>query len=139
MYTSAATSPFSDNDLATLLMNSRANNRRLGLSGYLMHKQGRFVQVLEGSEDTVRHRYARISADRRHTDLDVLLRESITERRFGSWTMGYRTTTDLLAEDIPGYGEVAGAPLDDARSRTTLEPSVRSLLDWFRAPLPAGT
>ena len=41
---------------------------------------------------------------------------------FGSWTMGYRATTDMLADEIPGYGGVAGAPLDGAR-----------------APLPAGT
>ena len=138
VYTSAARTPFSDGDLATLLMNSRANNRRLGLSGFLMHKQGRFVQVLEGPEEAVQQRYALIAADPRHTDLDVLLRETIDERRFGAWTMGYRATTDTLVDEIPGYADVSGASLDVARSRPDLEPSVRSLLDWFRAPLPAG-
>ena len=138
VYTSAARTPFSDGDLATLLMNSRANNRRLGLSGFLMHKQGRFVQVLEGPDDAVQQRYAIIAADPRHSDLDVLLRESIPERRFAAWTMGYRATTDTLATEIPGYADVAGASLDVARARPDLEPSVHSLLDWFRAPAPAG-
>jgi hypothetical protein len=139
VYTSAARVRFTDGDLATLLMNSRANNRRLGLSGFLMHKQGRFVQVLEGPDDVVQDRYEVIAADPRHTDFSVLLREEIDERRFADWSMGYRTTTDDLAEAIPGYADVAGAPLDAARSRADLEPSVRSLLDWFRAPLPAGS
>jgi hypothetical protein len=138
VYSSAARVSFDDGDLATLLMNSRANNRRLGLSGFLMHKQGRFVQVLEGPDDVVRSRYEVIAADPRHTDVAVLLRESIDERRFADWSMGYRPTTDELADEIPGYSDVAGAPLDAARSRPDLEPSVRALLDWFRAPAPAG-
>ena len=141
VYTSSATTHFSDNDLATLLMNSRANNKRLGLSGYLLHKQGRFVQVLEGPEDTVRGRYALIAADPRHADLDVLLQETLPERRFGSWTMGYRPTTDTLAAEIPGFTDVADAhpntARDTARDTAGLEPSVRSLLDWFRTPASA--
>ncbi|MBD8611903.1 BLUF domain-containing protein [Frigoribacterium sp. CFBP 13729] len=138
MYTSAARTPFDDGDLATLLMNSRANNRRLGLSGFLMHKQGRFVQVLEGPDAAVQARYDVIAADPRHTDLAVLLSEPIEERRFADWSMGYRPATDELAEAIPGYADVTGAALDDQRSRVDLDPAVRALLDWFRAPVPAG-
>ena len=138
VYTSAARTPFDDGDLATLLMNSRANNRRLGLSGFLMHKQGRFVQVLEGPDDAVQARYDVIAADPRHTDLTVLLSESIDEPRFPDWSMGYRPTTDELAEAIPGYADVTGAALDDSRRRPDLDPAVRALLDWFRAPVPAG-
>jgi hypothetical protein len=138
VYSSAARVSFDDGDLATLLMNSRSNNRRLGLSGFLMHKQGRFVQVLEGPDEVVRSRYEVIAADPRHTDVSVLLSESIDERRFAEWSMGYRPTTDELADEIPGYAHVAGEPLDAARSRLDLEPSVRALLDWFRTPAPAG-
>ena len=139
VYTSVARVRPSDGDLATLLMNSRANNRRLGLSGYLMHKEGRFVQVLEGPADVVQARYDVIAADPRHSDVTVLLREPIDERRFADWSMGYRPTTDEQAEAIPGYADVSGAALDEARSRPGLEPQVRALLDWFRAPVPAGT
>ena len=138
VYTSASRVRPTDGDLATLLMNSRANNRRLGLSGFLMHKQGRFVQVLEGPDDAVQARYDVIAADPRHTDLAVLLSEPIDERRFADWSMGYRPTTDELAEAIPGYADVSGAALDESRRRADLEPSVRALLDWFRAPAPAG-
>ncbi|WP_209559971.1 BLUF domain-containing protein [Frigoribacterium sp. PvP032] len=138
VYTSASRVPYTDGDLATLLMNSRANNRRLGLSGFLMHKQGRFVQVLEGPDDVVQARYELIAADPRHTDVVELLRESIDEPRFGDWSMGYRPTTDELAGAIPGYADVTGAALDGSRRRPDLDPAVRALLDWFRAPVPAG-
>lgn len=138
VYTSASRVRPTDGDLATLLMNSRANNRRLGLSGFLMHKQGRFVQVLEGPDDVVQARYELIAADPRHTDVVELLRESIDRPRFADWSMGYRPTTDELAEAIPGYADVSGAALDHSRTRADLDPAVRALLDWFRAPVPAG-
>jgi hypothetical protein len=138
VYTSTARVDPTDGDLATLLMNSRANNRRLGLSGFLMHKQGRYVQVLEGPDDVVQSRYEIIAADPRHTDVAVLLRESIDEPRFADWSMGYRPTTDELAEEIPGYADVSGTALDESRRRPDLEPSVRALLDWFRTPATAG-
>jgi hypothetical protein len=54
--TSRATGTFDDADLATLLMNSRANNRRLDLTGFLRHKDGTFLQLLEGPADVVRDR-----------------------------------------------------------------------------------
>lgn len=139
VYTSVARTPFSDGDLATLLMNSRATNRRLGLSGVLLHREGRFVQVLEGPEDAVRARYALIAADPRHGDVSLLLEETVDERRFGQWNMGYRPTTDTLAGEIPGYADVAGHALGDALDRARLEPAVRSMLDWFRAPVPAAS
>ena len=132
-YISTASTSFSDGDLATLLMNSRANNRRLGLTGYLMHKQGRFIQVLEGPEDTVQQRYALIAADPRHTDTSVLARETITERRFGSWTMGYHATTDTLPTEIPGYSAITEAPLSETRAQNNLDAPVRALLNWFSA------
>jgi len=136
VYVSRARTSFSDGDLATLLMNSRANNRRLGLSGMLMHRDGRFVQVLEGPEEVVQHRYAVIAADPRHSDLAVVLRETLPERRFGSWSMGYRATTDEFAAEIPGYVQLAGAGVGDALDRSELTPSVRALLDWFRDAEP---
>lgn len=132
-YISTASTSFSDGDLATLLMNSRANNRRLGLTGYLMHKEGRFIQVLEGPEDTVQQRYALITADPRHTDPSVLARETISQRRFGSWTMGYRATTDTTPTDIPGCSALTSEPLNETREQNNVDASVRALLNWFRA------
>lgn len=130
VYTSRATGAFDDADLATLLMNSRANNRRLGLTGFLLHRDGQFLQLLEGPDDVVARRLEIIEQDPRHTDIAVLLEESEAERQFPAWSMGYETVSDTLADEIPGYRAV----FDDIESSAAVsQPSVRQLLGWFRS------
>jgi hypothetical protein len=130
-YLSSASFPYSDDDLATLLMNSRANNGRAGVTGMLLFRDGQFLQVLEGPDEAVRERYGRIAADPRHRDVHKLMEETIAERHFPSWTMGYRAVTDTLADAIPGYVDFFGArsarlDLSEKASRARL------LLEWFR-------
>jgi hypothetical protein len=130
-YLSSASVPFSDGDLATLLLNSRATNGRLGVTGMLLYRDGQFLQVLEGPENAVRDRYARITADPRHRDVQRLLEDTVTERQFPEWTMGYRAVTDSVAEQIPGYEDFFGSrsarhDLPQTGSRARL------LLQWFR-------
>jgi len=129
VYTSTATSTFDDADLAVLLMNSRANNRRLGLTGFLLYKDGRFLQVLEGPDDVVRDRLRIIEADPRHGDLTVLMEDEVPERQFPEWSMGYETITDALADQIPGYQAAT-----DVTSPLGLDyrPAVRQMLAWFQ-------
>lgn len=132
VYTSRATGVFDDADLATLLMNSRANNRRLGLTGFLLHRDGQFLQLLEGPADVVRDRLRIIEKDPRHTDIAVLLEEDETQRQFPAWSMGYETVTDDLADDIAGYRAV----FDDINvSPVVARPAVRQLLRWFQSRL----
>lgn len=126
VYSSTATRPFHDADLATLLAASRLANDRRGLSGLLLHRDGRFMQVLEGPEDGVRRTLAAIAADPRHTDVQVLDEEAITARRFGSWSMAYRTMTP--GEEAAWFGS-ARAPHRAAGSRAA------DLLAGFRGAL----
>ena len=128
VYTSRATGEFDDADLATLLMNSRANNRRLGLTGFLLHRDGQFLQLLEGPAEVVRDRLRIIELDPRHADVAVLLDEDEPRRQFPAWSMGYETVTDTLAEDIPGYRTL----FDDIdTSPAATQPAVRQLVTWF--------
>ncbi|KQO60321.1 BLUF domain-containing protein [Curtobacterium sp. Leaf261] len=129
-YLSDATTPFDDDQLAVLLLGSRANNARDGLSGLLLHRMGRFMQVLEGPDEVVRRRYAVIERDPRHGRVQILAEETLPERRFGAWSMGYQPLTDALAHELPGYNDFfsdAGAlPTDDRASK------VAAMLMWFR-------
>jgi hypothetical protein len=141
VYTSSARTPFSDGDLAMLLMNSRANNRRLGLTGMLLHRQGHFLQVLEGPENAVIDRFTVIAADRRHTDLRTLIEEPIVSRAFPDWTMGYHASVDTAAGDLPGYNDFfdasadrAALPVASGLARQVLESLRHDLL----APAHAG-
>jgi hypothetical protein len=128
VYTSRATGTFDDSDLATLLMNCRANNRRLGLTGFLLHREGNFLQLLEGPADVLRDRLDVIARDPRHTDVAVLLDDEEERRQFPAWSMGYETVTDTLADDIPGYRAI----FQDINLTPALaQPVVRQLLAWF--------
>jgi hypothetical protein len=40
--------PFSEGDLVELLTQSRENNTLAGITGLLLYKEGKFLQVLEG-------------------------------------------------------------------------------------------
>ncbi len=44
-------------ELAVLLQQSQSTNERLGLTGMLLHADGRFFQVLEGPTDLVARRF----------------------------------------------------------------------------------
>jgi hypothetical protein len=146
VYVSRSSYPFTDDDLANLLMTSRSNNARLGITGMLLHREGRFIQVLEGPEEAVRERLAVIARDPRHTAVHTIVDERVEDRLFPAWTMGYRAVTDDLATVLPGYADVfdsgtgsgsasdAGVGVRDDFSNLSPSSShkVRTLLRWFR-------
>jgi hypothetical protein len=130
-YMSTAATPFEPAQMTALLSQSRENNERHGLTGMLLFKHGRFMQVLEGADEDVRERYAVIAADSRHTDIKTLLDESIEQRRFPQWSMGLPDPADDDLRNAPGYDSFFEAP---ARRRSSWEDPSRAqlLLDWFR-------
>jgi hypothetical protein len=112
-YVSSATIPFSNDSLRALLLSSRTNNERAGITGMLLYKGGNFMQVLEGERGVVLETQNRIFGDVRHRGHIVLLAEAIPDRRFGKWSMGFR---DLNAvQNVPGYDDFLNTPLTDAR------------------------
>lgn len=98
VYVSYATTPFSEADLEALLQKSRSNNTRDGISGMLLYRDGDFLQVLEGPEESVRAAYTRIARDSRHGRIMMLDESEIGERNFADWSMGFRR---LRREDMP--------------------------------------
>ena len=148
VYVSRSSYPFTDDDLANLLMTSRSNNARLGITGMLLHREGRFIQVLEGPEEAVRARLAVLARAPRPTAVTTIVDQLGEDRLFPAWTMGYRAVTDDLATVLPGYADVfdsgsgtgtgtasgAGAGVRDDFSNLSPSSShkVRTLLRWFR-------
>lgn len=130
-YVSTATEPFDDEQLAGLLTRSRRSNDDRDLTGMLLHRRGRFFQVLEGPADAVDALMARIRRDPRHGDVRVLLSEQIDERRFSEWTMGYEPIGIPAAPAPEGFRDT----FDDLESDdgdATIR-AVRELTVWFRA------
>ena len=62
-------------------------NTQNDITGMLCEGQGVYLQALEGERSKVTGLYARIHADPRHKDLELLHCECITERRYRRWSM----------------------------------------------------
>jgi len=131
LYTSTAATHFDDDALAELLAASREANRQSDITGMLLYRRGRFVQVLEGAEHEVRALLDRIRADDRHGDVRVLLDERVPTRQFAEWSMGYQRSTG--ADEPPPEGvRDTFADLDDAADNTAVARAARELSMWFR-------
>jgi hypothetical protein len=107
-YVSAATEPMSDDDLASLLAVSRANNERDGVTGALLYSGDRFVQILEGPDAAVRSKVDAIGADPRHRNVEIMRERQIAERQFPEWTMGFRSEPDDPLRRLDGFEDILG-------------------------------
>ena len=89
LYHSVAAQPFGEPALRDLLEKARSFNVRHSLTGILLYSDGRFVQLLEGTEQTVRTLYAKIQQDPRHTQVVTVSEGPGPGRRFADWSMGF--------------------------------------------------
>jgi hypothetical protein len=89
LYASRAAAPLTTPVVDSILAQSREHNPRLGITGILCYSEDLFLQVLEGGRDEVCELYNTIVRDDRHTNVRILCFEEISERRFGTWTMGH--------------------------------------------------
>ena len=79
----------------SILRKAHAWNTQNDITGVLCEGQGVFLQALEGERGTVTRLYARIFADPRHKDLALIHCETITERRYGVWSMARVSLSDV--------------------------------------------
>jgi hypothetical protein len=103
IYSSYTALRFTDEELRTLLIKAREKNQRIGVTGMMLYFDGKFIQLIEGEEKTVRQLYDTIFNDSRH-DRNIILREGTTENRFfAEWSMSFKSisTEELIAVD--GY------------------------------------
>jgi hypothetical protein len=107
MYASRAVPAVDQEELITILRQSKANNPAIGVTGVLCFSGGIFLQVLEGGRSAVNRLYNRIAADPRHTEVEVLLYEEIGERRFASWSMGQANMSRLNPSLLLKYSATA--------------------------------
>lgn len=103
VYASTAARPMREDDLLDLLRTAREKNARLEVTGLLLYRNGAFLQVLEGDQETVDALYATIRADPRHTDVIQLLAHDIPHREFPDWAMGFEDLSDAFARSEPGF------------------------------------
>lgn len=76
-------------DMGRILEQSRHNNALDGVTGLLWSDGVRFLQVLEGPEESVEATFMRISRDPRHQAIVTLSDRAIEIRQFGGWAMAH--------------------------------------------------
>ena len=131
LYTSNARAPFGDDDLAALLAQSRASNAARDLTGMLLYRGGRFVQVLEGPEPAVRDLLVTIRQDSRHSDMRVLIEQPIAHREFREWTMGYQPIAETTGDAPTGFRDTFD-DLEGSDDPSATLRAARELSLWFR-------
>lgn len=131
VYTSTAVNPFDAVELDELLEHARRFNDEHAISGILLYRDGRFIQVIEGPDDEVHDLMARIEADARHEQVRILFTEPIDRRRFAEWTMGYQALSARESSDRAGFRD-SFHDLDAGSSDDRIVRALRELTLWYR-------
>ena len=75
----------------------RESNQANEITGVLCSGEGVFLQVLEGERSAVNKLYVDICKDQRHTDIELLHFEEVTQRAFYAWSMDHIPVSTLYA------------------------------------------
>ena len=101
IYVSSATKLMDNDELLSLLAQSRDKNLELDITGMLLYKGGNFMQMLEGDEQTVNDLYDTIVRDERHSNVTRVITGHIAQRNFQGWSMGFCNMDTV--EELPGF------------------------------------
>ena len=76
------------NEIRQILSVSQRNNKRDGITGFLIYDKDWIVQILEGERSAVTITYDRICRDKRHSDIVKISAIDNQPRLFPDWAMG---------------------------------------------------
>ncbi len=95
-------------------------NNELGLTGALFCTAGRFAQILEGPEISIRILMRSIEADERHRGVKVLSKGTLPERRFSEWSLAYHGPSIYVDRHIkPLLQNLSRSRTDELEARLT--------------------
>jgi Sensors of blue-light using FAD len=95
IYVSRSTFATSENfkgiepNVGRILLKSRINNKSKNITGVMYFGDGCFFQCLEGDVDAVDTLFESLKNDPRHSDVQLLSRNAISERSFAGWEMKF--------------------------------------------------
>lgn len=118
MYISIATQEMSTTQLTALLEEARTRNQEHQITGMLLYKNRRFIQLLEGPRDAVEKIYRDIREDDRNAGNIVIEKSEIENRLFSDWKMGFENLDHYDMSEIEGYTDFLNqsVPLEEVAS-----------------------
>ena len=111
-YVSQATHHLDEVALLEILNQSRRLNERDAITGFLMHTDGNFFQIIEGPAANIDGLWDRLLRDTRHHAVTRVMYRSIEERMFASWSMAFHSAALKECESLPGYSAFLNRYLD---------------------------
>lgn len=97
-----------EQEIIDIVAEAQLRNIAEGITGILFYHQGKFIQLIEGYEVSLRGLVERISRDTRHTNIQLFLDDKVLHRSCAEWSMvsvNLDKTADLqhsLLEQIHG-------------------------------------
>lgn len=104
-FVSRARHPLGEADLDAIRASSQRHNGRLGLTGLMIYREGRFFAALEGLERALLRRMETIITDARHFDLRILSERRVMTRRFENWS--FAVLPSAGESPTPGHADDA--------------------------------
>ena len=74
------------------------NNPKLGLTGLLIFGNETFLQTIEGENRIVEELIEKIANDKRHIKFQILSKQSIENRQYSNWAMGFESSLNKLSQ-----------------------------------------
>jgi Sensors of blue-light using FAD len=131
VYTSVAARSLSTRDLDALLINARAFNENVSVTGALIHSEFAFLQYFEGPTEAVARVYERIKRSGSHKNLVERLNQPIATRQFENWHMAFAQAPSSVLEELSNeYWEMT---LPGLQSSQYHSPGLTLLLDFWRS------
>ena len=76
-----------DKVLESISLKSKTNNLEFDETGVLFYQNGKFVQIIEGEEESLNVLMKHIESDARHRNIKYLVNEDIQKHAFSDWNM----------------------------------------------------
>ena len=67
-----------------------------------MHRDGYFLQIIEGEQDVIEDLFQRLNNDTRHKNIKMILDRSVESRLFSNWAMGCADFDEPELSMLPG-------------------------------------
>lgn len=131
IYISQSSQLQDDEQLLTLLSESRQRNLEYNITGLLLYKDHSFLQLLEGDKASVETIFAKIAKDARHQQVTVLHQGVVASRMFSEWSMGFENLDNSSYDQLPGFSRFMTEQLD-IEAITQQHRESRTLLEYFR-------
>lgn len=122
IYTSEAAPGLTSDDLFRIIEQSARNNPSAEITGFLIYRGGRFLQLVEGRLIALETLIETLRRDPRHSALTVVSKQAIAQRSFPRWRM------KRVGEGRDAREELHDAILAEGQA-VVLPPEVTQFLD----------